>query len=288
MTFSFKKIKKAIFPVAGLGTRFLPITKTIPKEMLPIGNKPIIQYTLEEAVKAGIEEFIFITNAKKDTIVNFFDKTTEVASNPLIPDNSSIITVRQHSPLGLGDAILCARKIIGDEPFAVLLPDEIFIDEVKGSFLSCMISSYYNIGNPKANMLGVSYINKEETNNYGIIGTSTINNNSKIIKVNRMLEKPEPKNAPSNIAIVGRYILQPEIFKFLEKRNKGHNNEIQLTDSMSSLLDIQDFYGHLFKGNRFDAGSYEGFLSANIAFAIKEKSISLKTKDLIINILNKM
>lgn len=290
MTQSYKKkIKKAVFPVAGLGTRFHPITKTIPKEMLPIGSRPIIQYILEEAVRAGIEEFIFITNSRKEAVVNFFDNCgVEKHQIFSIPDESSIITVRQREPMGLGHAILCARKIIGNEPFAVLLPDEMFMLESGISFLSQMIEEYDNLSklNKKLNVVGIAKININDSNRYGIVDIDYNDENvSNVMKIKGMLEKPKPKDAPSNISITGRYILQPEIFDFLEKKNIGHNGEVQLTDSMDELLNIQDFYGCLLEGDRFDTGSYEGFLTANIAFAVKEKSISPSAKTSILKFL---
>lgn len=274
---SQKKIKKAVFPVGGLGTRFLPATKCLPKEMLPVYNKPIIQYAFEEAVNAGIEEFIFITGRNKNALNNHFDhvyelqhtldlksKKTELElTKGWVPPAGQIAFIRQQEPLGLGHAVWCARNFIGDEPFAVILADEL-LKYTKTSFLSQMIDEYNQI-NQKVNLIGLAEINIQDSNKYGMVKYETTSNQNIILK--DMIEKPHPNNAPSNLAIIGRYILQPEIFSFLDAHKKGENQEIQLTDAMAELIKKQKFYGKKFTGERFDCGNPYGLLEANISYA---------------------
>ena len=275
-----KKIKKIIFPVGGLGTRFLPATKSLPKEMLPVFNKPIIQYAFEEAVDAGIEEFIFITGRNKNAITNHFDhvyelqkvlgdkaKVTELElTKGWLPKAGQTAFIRQQEPLGLGHAIWCARNFVKDEPFAVILADELLKPEQDGAFMKKMIQAYNGISisqDRKTNIMGIYEVPKHETYKYGIIDYS--NKNDKIL-INRMVEKPKVEDAPSNYALVGRYILQPEIFAILENQEKGNGGEIQLTDAMDHLRQTQDFYGCNFTGERFDCGNPLGYLDANISF----------------------
>ena len=272
------RIRKAVFPVGGLGTRFLPATKCLPKEMLPVHNKPIIQYAFEEAVNAGIEEFIFITGRNKNAINNHFDhvyelqhvlgikaKKTELElTKGWVPSAGQIAFIRQQEPLGLGHAVWCARNFIGNEPFAVILADEL-LKYSKQGFLSQMVDEYYKVDD-KVNLVGLSEINIQDSNKYGMVEYQTDNNNNSLI-LKDMVEKPDPQNAPSNLAIIGRYILQPEIFDFLNEQEKGAGGEIQLTDSMAELLKKQKFYGKIFKGSRFDCGNPYGLLEANISYA---------------------
>lgn len=285
-----KKIKKAVFPVGGLGTRFLPATKALPKEMLPIASKPLIQHAFEEAVKAGIEQFIFITGRNKNIITNHFDNVYELESHLTkkekhdaldltrnwVPEPGNIAFVRQQHPLGLGHAVWCARNFIGDEPFAVLLADELFLSKRSDSLLSEMISKY---DKHQGNMVAVADIDHKLTSRYGIVKPE--GDDGKIIKIADMVEKPEPKDAPSNISIVGRYILEPEIFGYLEKTKAGSGGEIQLTDAMKAMLKKHKTYGYRFDGKRMDCGSHIGFLEANIEFALHDPLIKKDARKLI-------
>jgi UTP--glucose-1-phosphate uridylyltransferase len=271
-----KQIKKIIFPVGGLGTRFLPATKSLPKEMLPVFNKPIIQYAFEEAVQAGIEEFIFITGRNKNAINNHFDHAYELQqvldskskkkelelTSDWMPKAGQIAFVRQQEPLGLGHAVWCARNFIGNEPFAVILADELLKLPPKG-FLSQMIEDY-NKAAENINLMGVCEVPHDQTYKYGIIDHEKSDNG--LLKIKNMIEKPTVEDAPSNHALIGRYILQPEIFKYLENQEKGSGGEIQLTDAMDKLRENQDFYASVFTGERFDCGSPMGYLDANISF----------------------
>lgn len=283
-----KIIKKAVFPVGGLGTRFLPVTKSMPKEMLPVANKPIIQYAFEEAKKAGIEEFIFITGRNKNAINNHFDHAYELESTlnkkqksqqleevtGWLPQAGQIAFVRQQKPLGLGHAIWCARNFIGDEPFVVILADEMI---QKGEdFLKSMINTYYE-KEEKANIVAVNKVEEKDIHKYGIVATTKNN------KITDMVEKPDAKDAPSNLAINGRYILQPEIFKYLENCKAGSGGEIQLTDAMKAMSKDLPFYAKEYVGQRFDCGSVIGYLEANIAYGLQDETI----KDRLQNLINK-
>lgn len=274
-----RKITKAVFPVGGLGTRFLPATKSMPKEMLPIANKPIIQYAFEEAKNAGIEEFIFITGRNKNAINNHFDHAYELQSKldekgkskeldqvmSWLPSAGQIAFVRQQEPLGLGHAVWCARNFIGDQPFVVILADEMILD--KSNFLKSMIDLYNN-QESNSSVVAVAPVDKKDTNKYGIISPDGSTN-----KILDMIEKPSPDLAPSNLAINGRYILQPEIFTYLEKCGRGSGGEIQLTDAMKAMSKDYPFYYKIYEGIRFDCGNVLGFLEANIAFALEDKNI---------------
>ncbi len=274
-----KPVKKAVFPVGGLGTRFLPATKAIPKEMLPVVAKPLIQYAFEEAVEAGIEEFIFITGRNKSAINNHFDHAFElqtVLSNKdktdtlskvkdWIPVSGQMAFIPQKEPKGLGHAVWCARHFIGDEPFAVLLADEMVLNPERG-LLAQMMDSYNEVG---GNIIAVAEVPKDQTNKYGILDPESMGD-GKLIKAKGMVEKPDPKDAPSNLSLTGRYILQPEIFNHLEFGRAAKDGEIQLTDSMAHMLPTSDFYGFKFEGRRFDCGNRVGFLEANIAYALEE------------------
>ncbi|MFA6010902.1 MAG: UTP--glucose-1-phosphate uridylyltransferase GalU [Desulfobacteraceae bacterium] len=277
------KIKKAVFPVAGLGTRFLPATKALPKEMLPVVDKPLIQYAVEEALDAGIEQIIFVTGRGKTALEDHFDKSFELESilrsknkdqdlkeiAGIVPETGTIIYTRQNEPLGLGHAIWCARDVVGDEPFAVLLADDLVKSEKP--VLSQMIQRFSRL---RASMVAVMEVAPEETDKYGIISGKDIEDN--VIQLDGLVEKPNSSEAPSNLAIIGRYILTPEIFSILGQKKKGAGNEIQITDAMAMLLKSQPIFGYRFEGRRFDCGSKAGFQMANVAFALDRVDIKDK------------
>ncbi len=270
------KIKKAVFPVAGLGTRFIPATKAMAKEMLPVVDKPIIQYAVEEAFEAGIEHIIFVTGRGKKALEDHFDRSFEIEHaleekgkvdllkqiQELVPKTGTIIYTRQNQPLGLGHAIWCARDIVGDEPFAVLLADDLI--QTDKPVLSEMVKKFDRL---RASIAAVMEVDKDQTDKYGILDAQQIEED--IVRIDDMVEKPDPDEAPSNLAIIGRYILTPKIFDFLGKKEKGAGGEIQLTDAMKTLLKEQPIYGYKFKGNRFDCGDKVGFQMANLAFALE-------------------
>ncbi len=275
-----KRVRKAVFPVAGLGTRFLPATKAVPKEMLTVLDKPVIQYAVDEARKAGIEHFIFVTGRNKAVIEDHFDLAYELQDtlekrekvealeilSKYMPAPGETSFTRQQAPLGLGHAVWCARELVGDEPFALLLPDMVMKDE-KGC-TSGMIDLYNQTG---GNVIATEEVAWEETHQYGVIekGEDVATG----FEVTGMVEKPAPGTAPSNLFINGRYILQPEIFDILKKQSPGAGNEIQLTDAMLTLAKSQKFYGHVFEGETFDCGSKAGFIRANIAYALDDQAI---------------
>lgn len=282
-----KKIRKAIFPVAGLGTRFLPATKSMPKEMLAIIDKPIIQYAVEEAKAAGIEEFIFVTGRGKSALEDFFDYSYELNAvlmhrgkkedleivNQVVLAPGQVIYTRQQEPLGLGHAVWCARHMIQDEPFAVLLADDLILS--KKSCLQQMMEVYQK---KQGNIVAVMEVSKEETSQYGIIAPESQSGN--VFKIKGVVEKPDSQKAPSHWAVIGRYILQPDIFPELENLKMGAGGEVQLTDAMSKLLKRSDFYGVDFEGRRFDCGTKQGFLAANMASALERPDMregALKT-----------
>jgi len=270
------KIRKAVFPVAGLGTRFIPATKAMAKEMLPVVDKPIIQYAVEEAFAAGIEQIIFVTGRGKKALEDHFDRSFEIEHTlqekgkddllrqiqELVPKTGTIVYTRQHQPLGLGHAIWCAKDIVGDEPFAVLLADDLI--QTDKPVLSEMINKFDRL---RASMAAVMEVEKDQTDKYGILDAQKVEED--IVRIDDMIEKPKPKDAPSNLAIIGRYILTPKIFEFLGKKEKGAGGEIQLTDAMKTLLKEQPIYGYKFKGKRFDCGDKVGFQMANLAFALE-------------------
>lgn len=291
------KIKKAVLPVGGMGTRFLPATKALPKEMLPIVNKPLIQYAFEEAVNAGIEEFVFITGRNKNIIINHFDCVYELEkvlndsdkhsalalTRDWVPEPGKIAFIRQQHPLGLGHAVWCARHFIKDEPFAVLLADELFLSSRSTSLLSEMTKAYEK--NP-SNIIAVADVAMDQTYRYGIIETH--NDDGINMQITNMVEKPAPEEAPSNISIIGRYILQPEIFNYLEKTPKGKGEEIQLTDAMKSMLREFPFYGYRFEGKRLDCGTPLGFLEANLEMSLQDKDLAANAKKIIKNIASRL
>ncbi|WP_050426385.1 UTP--glucose-1-phosphate uridylyltransferase GalU [Bradyrhizobium tropiciagri] len=276
------KIRKAVFPVAGLGTRVLPATKAMPKEMLTIVDKPLIQYVVDEAREAGIEHFVFVTGRNKGVIEDHFDRMFELdttlaqrgkkteqdilAQNQ--PEAGAMSFTRQQAPLGLGHAVWCARDIVGNEPFAVVLPDELVLNTP--GCLKQMIDAANKLGE-KSNVIAVEAVPDELTHQYGICGVGKRTGN--IFEVDGMVEKPPKGTAPSNLSITGRYILQPEIFNILATQERGAGGEIQLTDAMIGLAKTQKFYGVEFEGERHDCGSKPGFLRANIAFGLKRPEL---------------
>ncbi|MGY8986157.1 MAG: UTP--glucose-1-phosphate uridylyltransferase GalU [Sphingomonadales bacterium] len=276
----FKKIKKAVFPVAGLGTRFLPATKSMPKEMLTVVDKPLLQYAVEEALSAGIEEIIFVTGRGKSPIEDHFDKSYELEKTlqekgklellnkvkGILPSNVKVIYTRQGEALGLGHAVYCAHSIVGDEPFAVLLADDVF--KCKTPCLKQMVNAYEKTG---GNHVAIMEVPIADTAKYGVILPGS--NDGKLVEVKGLVEKPKPEDAPSNLTISGRYILQPEIFKYLAEGRTGAGGEIQLTDAMAKLIGKQPFNGLLYEGERFDCGDKFGWLRANLTFALDRQSL---------------
>lgn len=273
-------IRKAVFPVAGLGTRFLPATKAMPKEMLTVVDRPVIQYVVDEAIAAGIEHLVFVTGRNKGVIEDHFDIAFELDATLKSRNKTEAIEIleaalpapgktsftRQQAPLGLGHAVWCARDIVGDEPFALLLPDMITLAEP--GCMAQMMTAYQRFG---GNVVGVESVPEDETQNYGIVARGDGDDNG--FEITGMVEKPAPGTAPSNLYIMGRYILQPEIFELLAAQGKGAGNEIQLTDSMITLMGEQRFTGVRFKGRTFDCGSKIGFLTANAAFALNRDDL---------------
>ena len=271
-----QKITKAVFPVAGLGTRFLPATKAIPKEMLPVVDKPLIQYAVEEAVAAGIDTMIFVSSRSKNAITDHFDKAYELekeleAKNKdellkllkdIVPPNVSFVFIRQAEALGLGHAVYCARPVIGDEPFAVILADDMVEDGTRG----CMAQMVELYKHKKTSILGVERINPSDTASYGIVKTPATTD--KYSPIELIVEKPKPEVAPSNLAVVGRYILTPAIFEKLKNTGRGAGGEIQLTDAIADLLDDEIVLAYEFEGTRYDCGSKLGFLIANVEMAL--------------------
>ena len=283
-----KRVRKAIFPVGGLGTRFLPATKALPKEMLTVVDKPIIQYAVEEARAAGIEEFIFVTGRGKSAIEDHFDHSYElsetlhkrakyqeladITSNMLKP--GQVAYTRQQDPLGLGHAVWCARNLVGDEPVAILLADDLILSDI--SCLKQMVDHYETTG---GNLVAVMEVDRQATKSYGVIAPGKVD--GPLIEVTGLVEKPEPDQAPSNLAVVGRYILQPEVFRHLDRFERGAGGEIQLTDSMAKLIGVQPFHGVVFDGRRFDCGTRVGFIDANIAYALKRPDMVDRMRDIL-------
>jgi len=293
-------IRKVVFPVGGLGTRFLPATKSMPKEMLPVVDKPLIHYAFEEAVAAGIEQFIFVTGRNKDAIENHFDHAYELeamlggkrksdalsATRDFLPKPGTMTYLRQQQPLGLGHAVWCARHAIGNEPFAVILADDLV--HAPTPCLKQMVDAF--AANPTANMAAVMDVPREKTASYGILKLSeggltphaslppaasgsrldgaTRNIEERLVKASGLVEKPKPEDAPSTLSIIGRYILQPSIFDVLEEQRTGAGGEIQLTDAMASQIGSVPFYGYRFDGTRYDCGEVAGYIEANVALAL--------------------
>ncbi len=277
------KIRKAIFPVGGLGTRFLPATKSLPKEMLPIVDKPLIQYAVEEAAAAGIEEFIFVTGRNKTAIEDHFDYSAELeysldVSNKnsslqivqeMIKPPGSFVYIRQQKPAGLGHAVWCARNFVSDEPVAVLLADDLILGKPA---LKEMCENWEG-----GNMVATMKVEPDQTSSYGIVTPGETNGN--LIQVNGLVEKPKPNVSPSTIAIVGRYIIQPSVFSTLSSQRKGTDGEIQLTDALSKEIGKTPFFGFQFSGRRYDCGSKLGFLQANLALALKRDDLRESIKN---------
>jgi len=277
-----KPVRKAVFPIAGMGTRFLPATKAVPKEMLPVVDKPVVQYAVEEAKEAGIEQFIFVTGRGKHIIEDHFDHAYELESlltarektkelDSLLeglPASGSVSFTRQQKPLGLGHAVWCARHLVGDEPFAVLLPDDLLVG-VPGA-MAQMIAAYKKVGGGV--VIAAEEKTLEETQRYGVVAPGRTSGN--ITEVKGVVEKPKPKDAPSRLCVIGRYILQPEIFSELERREKGAGGEIQLTDSMARLIGRMPFHAVKTSCQRYDCGDKVGFLQANIALGLQRPDIA--------------
>ena len=275
-----KKVRKAVFPVAGLGTRFLPATKAMPKEMLPVVDKPLIQYAVEEAIAAGIEEIIFVTGRGKSALEDHFDQSFELEHvlgqkgkddlietvTNILPKNVRVTYTRQGEPLGLGHAISCARSIVGNEPFAVLLADDVFMGVEP--CLKQMVDAYNDVG---GNMLAIMEVENEQVSKYGILDPGE--GKDQLIEAKGLVEKPSVETAPSNLAICGRYILQPEVFDHLAHKHIGAGGEIQLTDSIEKLIMSQTVHGYRFTGERFDCGDKFGWLKANIMFALDREGL---------------
>lgn len=278
-----KPIRKAILPVAGLGTRFLPATKAMPKEMLPVVDRPLIQHVVDEARQAGIEHFIFVTGRNKGVIEDHFDRQFELeltlternrrAELELLardlPDAGQTSFTRQQQPLGLGHAVWCAREIVGDEPFALMLPDVLV--QAKRSCLAQMLEAYRRLPD-NSNVVAVEEVPADRIHMYGVVGVGE--SRGQAFEITQMIEKPPREQAPSNLIITGRYILQPEIFNILADQTRGAGGEIQITDAMIRLARKQPFYGLKFEGRSFDCGSKIGFLAANIAYALERDDIA--------------
>ncbi|MCG5498614.1 UTP--glucose-1-phosphate uridylyltransferase GalU [Ectothiorhodospira variabilis] len=278
-----KKIRKAVFPVAGMGTRFLPATKANPKEMLPVVDKPLIQYAAEEAVAAGIDVLVFVTGRNKRSIPDHFDKAYELETEleergkekmleivrNILPPHVTCVYIRQAEALGLGHAVGCARPVVGDEPFAVILADDLIDGEGGGSALKQMVDVYEEYG---CSILGVEDVPKDETHKYGVVSPERVTD--RLWDVKGIVEKPAPADAPSNMAVVGRYILTPRIFDLIENTGKGAGGEIQLTDAISDLLGEQRVLAQRFQGTRYDCGSKLGYLQATVEYALKHPELA--------------
>lgn len=287
-----KKIRKAVFPVAGMGTRFLPATKAIPKELLPIVDRPLIQYAVDEAREAGIEQMIFVTGRGKTAIVEHFDVAYELehtmqqrGKDLSVLDATratpgDIITVRQQVPLGLGHAIWCARAIVGDEPFAIMLPDELMVGEP--GCMAQMVEAYNEVG---GNLLSVLEVPHEEVSSYGVIDPGE--SDGALTEVKGLVEKPPVDKAPSNKIISGRYILQPEVMRILETQGVGSGGEIQLTDAMAQMIGTQAFHAVTFNGRRFDCGSKTGFVEATLALALERPDMGAEVRAMAERLLGK-
>ncbi|MDC1284820.1 UTP--glucose-1-phosphate uridylyltransferase GalU [Gammaproteobacteria bacterium] len=281
-----KKVRKAVFPVAGLGTRFLPATKANPKEMLPIVDKPLIQYAAEEAVNAGIDTLIFIIGRNKRAIPDHFDKAYELESEleasgkldrlaevqHILPPEISCIYIRQSEALGLGHAVLCSKSVVGDEPFAIILADDL-IDGGDKSCLRQMVEVYEK---EQSGVIGVQKVPLEDVKNYGVVAGQ--NTTDRLWKLSGLVEKPKPEDAPSNVAVVGRYILESSIFEILEETQPGSGGEIQLTDAIAKQLQQESVYAYEFEGRRYDCGSKLGYLQATLEYGLKHPEVGAAFK----------
>ncbi|MDR1075668.1 MAG: UTP--glucose-1-phosphate uridylyltransferase GalU [Xanthomonadaceae bacterium] len=277
-----RRIRKAVFPVAGLGTRFLPATKSVPKEMMPIIDRPLIQYAVDEAIEAGCDTLIFVTNRYKHAVADYFDKAYELEQKLehagktaqlelvryVLPSGVRAVFVTQAEALGLGHAVLCAKPVVGDEPFAVLLPDDLVWNQGPGA-LRQMADTAEVTG---ASVIAVEDVPKAKTGSYGIVATEDFSNRQGRIRA--IVEKPDPVKAPSNLAVVGRYVLDPEIFALLENVEPGSGGEIQLTDAIAALLEKKPVLAYRFEGKRFDCGTHIGLIEATIEFALSHENLS--------------
>lgn len=287
-----KLVRKAIFPVAGLGTRFLPATKASPKEMLPIVDKPLIEYAAEEAIQAGIEQLIFVTSASKRAIEDHFDRNKELEDElrqrskydllsviqHIVPEGISCIYVRQPEALGLGHAVLCAKPVVGDEPFAVILADDL-IDGKDSSCLAQMVALYES---QRCSVIAVEEVPKAETDKYGIVTPNPLY--ERVAKINAIVEKPAPDKAPSNLAVVGRYLFTQRIFEFLERISKGAGGEIQLTDAIAELIKSEQVLAYEFYGKRYDCGSKLGYLAATVEYALQHPNLRQAFKEYLMEV----
>jgi len=281
MTKPTQRVRKAVLPAAGLGTRFLPATKAQPKEMLPVVDKPLIQYAVEEARAAGIEQFCLVTGRGKTAIVEHFDVALELEAALRERDKAdalavlkaiqiepgSMVTVRQQIPLGLGHAIWCARTFVGEDPFAILLPDDLILSDTP--CLAQLASAYQETG---GNVVAVTEVPREQTHRYGILQVGR--DAGRLVEVTGLVEKPAPDVAPSNLSIIGRYVLMPEVIGHLARMDRGAGGEVQLTDAMAKLIGVQPFHGVRYEGRRFDCGDKIGFLEAQVAFALKRPDLA--------------
>ncbi|MBC6441466.1 MAG: UTP--glucose-1-phosphate uridylyltransferase GalU [Rhodospirillales bacterium] len=284
------RVRKAVFPVAGLGTRFLPATKAMAKEMLTILDRPLIQHAVDEAAKAGIEQFIFVNGRGKHAIDDHFDlafelertlkqrgKTLELdRSREMVPAPGNVISVRQQQPLGLGHAVWCARHAVGNEPFAVFLPDELLVDDEP--CIGQLISQYEKTG---GNVVSIQKVPREQTNRYGVLDVGE--DDGRVAEVLGLVEKPEPGDAPSTLTMIGRYVLLPELFAVIEKQKPTTGNEIQLTDAMAKMIGQAPFHGLRFTGTRFDCGTKLGFLQANLALGLRDPDVGTELADFVRN-----
>ncbi len=275
-----RRVRKAIFPVGGLGTRFLPATKAMPKEMLPVVDKPLIQYAVEEAQAAGIEELVFVTGRGKAAIEDHFDHSVELedtlasrgktaeleAMHAWLPRPGKVAYTRQQEPLGLGHAVLCARDLVGDDPFAVLLADDLILGDPP--CLKQMVEAYEKV---RGHLIAVMEVPREHASRYGMIAPGP--SDGTLVPIRGLVEKPKPEAAPSTLAVIGRYILEPTVFEHLERKNLGAGGEVQLTDALIPLIGTAPFHGFRFDGRRFDCGDKAGFLEANLAFALARTDI---------------
>jgi len=291
-----KRIRKAVFPVAGLGTRFLPATKTVPKEMLPIIDRPLIQYAVDEAIEAGCDTLIFVTNRYKHAVADYFDKAYELEQKlehagkteqlelirNVLPPGVRAVFVTQAEALGLGHAVLCAKPVVGDEPFAVLLPDDLIWNRGPGALKQMADAAV--AGN--ASVVAVQDVPHDQTSSYGIVATDTFVEREGRIRA--IVEKPEPEVAPSNLAVVGRYVLSPRIFDLLERVKPGAGGEIQLTDAIAALLDEERVLAYRFKGTRFDCGTHLGLIEATIRYALDHEKLSDSARRLMQNALDEL
>jgi len=279
-----RPVRKAVFPVAGLGTRLLPATKTIPKEMITIVDRPLIQYAVDEAREAGIEQLIFVIGPGKEALVDYFKpavaleaaltdkgKSLDVLAPTRVRDGE-LVTVRQDEPLGLGHAVWCARDLVGDEPFAVLLPDELMVG--KPNCLAQMVSAYESVG---GNVVAALEVPDSETHKYGVIDPGA--SDGRLTEIRGMVEKPALGTAPSNLMLPGRYILQPEVMRELDRKETGAGGEIQLTDAMARLIGQQPFHAYRFEGERHDCGGAAGFVIANLAMALQRDDVAPKIRE---------